>query len=80
MKKSEDKLTLPVDVRVLVVGLVVSDAQRVQSKVGHFEHETAVDHAVARLEIAVRPDFRRMDVGHGLRDEKRKYAQKETQE
>ena len=43
-----------------------------QSKVGYFQHETAVDHAVARLEIAVRPDFRRMYVGHGLRDETRR--------
>lgn len=60
-------LTFPVDVGILIFGLFIDTAtQRMQAEIRDFEHETAVHHAVARLEITVRPDFRRMNVGHSL--------------
>lgn len=65
--KQKKQLTFPVDVRILIFRIFFSySAKRMKSKIGDFQHKTAVHHAVTRFEVAMRPDFRRVDVGHPL--------------
>ncbi len=77
--KRVELLTLPVGVRVLIIIGVVAGGghtQRMEPEIGDFEHETTVHHAVARLEVSVRADFRRMNVGHRL-DRRTQHQQRE---
>lgn len=65
-------LTFPVRVWIAVavrrtVDVIVPETS--QPKVGNFQHESAVDHAVAGFETSVRAEFAAVQVTHSLKRE-----------